>query len=234
MLSPPVSFVISDWVSALPRSMACFTALKTISSRNSTSFGSTTSLSILIAMTSPAPFAVTFTLPPPALTSTIFVSSSACVLAICSCIFCACFMSLFKFISLGSGFYLSLEQLDGFLDERVVFEILGARSLVAFRSRCVLWAQFITYGEFHDPVFSSNFLQESLKKFAIRLRAQNLHHCFLVRRKTKSEIASFNSKHVGCGRRISEESLLWRNFCAELLPHLRGVDIGAQLRRLVT
>ena len=38
---PPVIFFISDWASALPCSIACCTPLKTASSKNSTSFGST-------------------------------------------------------------------------------------------------------------------------------------------------------------------------------------------------
>ena len=41
-------FFISDWASALPCSIACCTPLKTASSRNSTSFGSTISCPILI------------------------------------------------------------------------------------------------------------------------------------------------------------------------------------------
>src|SRR5205823_3346269 len=82
-----VGLFIPDWASALPCSTACLTPLRITSSRNSTSSGSTTSLSILIAMISPAPFAVTFTFPPPALTSIVCFSSSACVFVICSCIF---------------------------------------------------------------------------------------------------------------------------------------------------
>src|SRR5438874_41784 len=70
MPSPPVIFVISDCASAFPCSLACFTAFKTISSRNSTSFGSTTSLSILSAMMSPVPFVVTFPFLPPVILST--------------------------------------------------------------------------------------------------------------------------------------------------------------------
>jgi hypothetical protein len=75
--SPPVIFFISDWASALPCSIACCTPLKTASSRNSTSFGSTISCPILIERISPAPFAVTFIFPPAAVTWTVFSSSSA-------------------------------------------------------------------------------------------------------------------------------------------------------------
>src|SRR5207253_4516648 len=51
-----------------------------------------------LPISSPAPFAMTFTFPPPASTSIVLSASSACVLAICSCIFCACFINLFRFI----------------------------------------------------------------------------------------------------------------------------------------
>src|SRR5207247_5975324 len=94
--------------------------------------------------------------------------------------------------------------------------------------------QFVTSGELHGLVFSSDFMRVGLRRFAIRLCAQNVHHCFLVWRKTKLEIASFDSEHVGRRSRISEKSFLRRNFCTELFPHLHRVDIGARPRRLVT
>ena len=63
---PPVIFVISLLAISLPLAMACWTPLRMRSSRISMSSGSTISFAILIERTSPAPFATTVTLPPPA------------------------------------------------------------------------------------------------------------------------------------------------------------------------
>src|SRR6059058_4134935 len=227
MPSPPVILLISDWVSPLPCSTACFTALKTISSRNSTSFGSTTSLSILIARTSPAPFAVTFTFPPPALTSTVLLSSSACVLAICSCIFCACFISLLMFMVFGLRYpggralsfldYLSIEQPYRFFNKRIAFKIFRSRTLGSQR---LFGRKFFIDDKPHTPVRSGDLMEQRLKKFAIGLRSQDIHHRFVVRRETKLEIAPFDPKDMGCRSRISHEGLLRGNFSQSLLPEL--------------
>src|SRR5207302_5289663 len=158
--SPPVIFVISDCASALPCSIACFTPLNTTSSRNSTSFGSTISLSILIESTSPAPFAITVTLPPPALTSTVFSSSSAWVLAICSCIFCACFINLFRFIMFGSGFDFAFEHFERFLDERIILELVGLPRRVIVRT---LARQSFLRAQLRRPIAAADFFEQSFK-----------------------------------------------------------------------
>src|SRR5439155_15265724 len=181
-----------------------------------------TSLSILIARTSPAPFAVTFTFPPPALTSTVLFSSSACVLAICSCIFCACFISLFKFMVLalrGVGRralafldYLGVEQPDRFLNKRISFKIFRSRT------QSLLGRKLFLYRNLHTPIGSGDLVEQCFKKFAIGLRPQDIHHRFVVRRETELEIAPFDSEDVGRRSRISHEGLLRGNFGESLLP----------------
>src|SRR5206468_3609900 len=180
---------------------------------------------ILMARTSPAPFAVTFTFPPPALTSTVLLSSSACVLAICSCIFCACFISLFKFMvfallggrALAFLDYLSIEQPDRFFDKRISLKIFRSRTL---RGRCLFGRKFFPDGKLHTPARSGNFMEQCFKKFAIGLRPQDIHHRFVARRETKLEIAPFDPKDVGCSSRISHEGLLRGNFDQSSLPEL--------------
>src|SRR5258707_4744533 len=178
-----------------------------------------------MARTSPAPFAVTFTFPPAALTSTVLLSRSACVLAICSCIFCACFISLFKFMvlvlrrtggrALGFRDYLSVEQPDRFLSKRISFEIFRPRTL---RSRRLSGRKFFVDRKLHTPVRSGNLMEQCFKKFAIGLRPQDIHHCLVARCKTKLEIAPFDPKDVGCGSRISYEGLMRGNFDESFLP----------------
>src|SRR4029077_20158114 len=197
---------------------------------------------ILMARTSPAPFAVTFTFPPPALTSTVLLSSSACVLAICSCIFCACFISLFKFMvlvlrrrgggALGFRDYLSVEQPDRFLNKRIFFGIFRPRIL---RSRRLSGRKVFVDGKLHTPVRSGNLMEQCLKKFAIGLRSQDIHHRFVLWCKTKLEIAPFDPKDVGCGSRISYEGLLRGNLDESLLPELIriGGSFGYARRALV-
>src|SRR3954470_5440900 len=63
------------------------------SSSIATSFGSTTFLSICTRVTSPAPLAVTITIPPPAVPWTSRLESSSCVRRSCSWMACACWKS---------------------------------------------------------------------------------------------------------------------------------------------
>src|ERR1700730_12099354 len=200
MPMPPVIFVISDCASALPCSIAPFTPLNTTSSRNSTSFGSTITLSILIETTLPAPFATTFTWPPPACTSTVFSSSSACVLAICSCIFCACFINLLMFMA-SSGFDLSFEQLKRFANERVVLNRFGARRSLLFcggaRAVWLFGLQSLFQAAFDRQILFRDLVHQCLQEFAISLRAQDFHLRSLCRWKRQEKTASLFSDYVG-------------------------------------
>src|SRR5574340_1134435 len=70
----------------------------------STSFGSTTDLSILIDSTSWRPLATTVTMPPPEAASTVLFPASACSFFTCSCICWACFIKLLsKFFDIVIG-----------------------------------------------------------------------------------------------------------------------------------
>src|SRR6266508_3408412 len=139
-----------------------------------------------MARTSPAPFAVTFTFPPPVLTSTVLLSSSACVLAICSCIFWACFINLFRFMVLASrragGLaltfldYLSGEQADRFLNKRIFLEIFRSRTL---RSQHLFGRKLLLYGELHTPVRSGDLIEQCFEIFTIGWRTQDIHHLFV-------------------------------------------------------
>src|SRR6266567_9367649 len=93
--------------------------------------------------------------------------------------------------------------------------------------------KFLFYAERHGPVLSSDFMQEGFKKFAISLSAQNLHHCFLIGRKTELEIAPFDSEHMGRRCRSSQKSFLWWNFHAELFPDLCRIEIDRRFGRIV-
>ena len=66
-----------------------------MSSSISGSSGSIALGSILISLISPAPVALTVTMPPPAVASTVSFASSSCAFCICSCICCTCCISLF-------------------------------------------------------------------------------------------------------------------------------------------
>src|ERR1043166_1232675 len=217
---PPVIFAISDCASALPCAIPCFTPLNTTSSRNSTSFGSTISLSILIEITSPAPFATTFTFPPTALTSTVFSSSLACVWAICSCIFCACFINLLRFIIFGSGFYFTFENLERFLDERIVFKFFGlARRL---RARALARQSFFR-AQFCGPIAASDFLEQGFKLTAIGGGGERLNGRFFIGRIAKKEIATLRAQY---SQRINQraQKSFRGNLRTDLFPDFRWLD----------
>src|SRR5262245_49832027 len=77
ILSPPVSLPISACIISLDLRSASLQAARTRSSSIWLSSGLITSLSILIATISCMPFAVTVTMPPPAVASTVFFEASA-------------------------------------------------------------------------------------------------------------------------------------------------------------
>src|SRR5207302_10766737 len=229
MPSPPVIFVISDCASALPCSIACFTPLNTTSSRNSTSFGSTISLSILIESTSPAPFAITVTLPPPALTSTVFSSSSAWVLAICSCIFCACFINLFRFIVFRSGFYFAFQHFERFLNKRIVFERFRSSRLVIVRT---LARQSFLRAQLRCPIAAADFFEQSFKLAAIAGGGERFNGRFLFRRITEKKVAAFDAKHR---QRIDQraQKSFRRNLRADFPPNFCGIDNRIRFHRVL-
>src|SRR2546430_2214273 len=226
---PPVIFVISDCASALPCSIACFTPLSTTSSRNSTSFGSTISLSILIESTSPAPFAITVTLPPPALTSTVFSSSSAWVLAICSCIFCACFINLFRFIMFGSGFDFAFEHFERFLDERIILELVGLPRRVIVRT---LARQSFLRAQLRCPIAAADFFEQSFKLAAVAGGGERFNGRFLFRRITEKKVATFDAKHRQRINQRAQKSFR-RNFRADFSPNFCGIDNRIRFRRVL-
>ena len=80
---------------------ASLTAPVIMSARSSGSSGSIAAGSISILSIMPAPFAVTFTAPPPADASTVSVASSSCTRAISACICCTCCIILLMSIPPG-------------------------------------------------------------------------------------------------------------------------------------
>src|SRR5436189_4625561 len=100
---------------------------------------------MLMASIVPSHFATTFTAPQPLVASTVFLASSPWICSICCCMRAACFMSLpmLDIIlngrgCLGSDFHdLALENLEGFLDQWIIFEIFlrgGGRGFFRLRS----------------------------------------------------------------------------------------------------
>ena len=88
----PRSFVSTACAAARSASLA---AASTMSASISGSSGSIARGSMAICTSSPAPFALTVTIPPPAEASPNSFLASSCARAICSCICWACFISAF-------------------------------------------------------------------------------------------------------------------------------------------
>src|SRR6266478_75837 len=182
--------------------MACLTPLKTASSRNSTSSGSTISFAILIETTSPEPFATTVTLPPAAWTSTVLSSSSACVLAICSCIFWACFINLLMFIvgqSIARGFNFTFENFQRFADQRIVFECrrrfrLSRRGRFDRRDD----RKSFLHDKLYFPILTADFLQDRIDVIASLRNRKRFHRCFLFRRKPDRQKTAFDAERRAC------------------------------------
>src|SRR4051812_48304239 len=160
---PPVSLPISFCARALPSAIAFWTPLRMRSSSISTSSGSTTSFAILIESTSPAPFATTVTLPPPAVAVTFLSASSACGWSICSCIFLACCIILFMFIEVWlSGLDFRAEDLQRTADERIVLEF---RHRIGRRFFLVNDGRFFGHAILHDRLESDRFARHRGEDF---------------------------------------------------------------------
>src|SRR5256714_6598312 len=199
---PPVIFVISDCAKSFPCAIACFTPLSTASCRNSTSSGSTISFAILIETTSPEPLATTVTLPPAAWTSTVLSSSSACVLAICSCIFCACFINLLMFIvgqSIARGFNFAFENFKRFADQRIVFEGRG-RFRRSRRGRFCRRddRQSFLHHKFYLPILTAHLFQNCVDVIARLRKRKRFHRRLLFWRKANHQKAAFNTEGRAC------------------------------------
>src|SRR5438552_17979962 len=156
---PPVIFDISELAIAFPCSIACVTPLSTASSQNTTATGSTISSAMLIEITSPAPLATTVIFPPAAWTSTVFSASSDCACAIFSCIFCACFINLLRFIVCSRlSFNFALKHFQRFAHNR--------RRVLLFCGRC-LGRQIFFQRKLQRPLPPTDFLQQCFQKLPI-------------------------------------------------------------------
>src|SRR5579884_4428870 len=92
-MSPSICCAFASTPARAERS-ASFTPARTRSASASGSSGSIASAEISIARTSPAPFAVTLTRPPPTDDCAVSCAASSCICCTCCCICAACCMSL--------------------------------------------------------------------------------------------------------------------------------------------
>src|SRR5882724_9872844 len=217
--------------------MACLTPLKTASSRNSTSSGSTISFAIFIETTSPEPFATTVTLPPAAWTSTVLSSSSACVLAICSCIFWACFINLLMFIvgsprerfrsqSIARGFNFAFENFQRFADQRIVFECrrrfrLSRRGRFDRRDD----RKSFLHHKLCFPILTADFLQDRIDVIASLRNRKRFHRCVLFRRKPDHQKTAFDAEGRACLYPARNQSPGRADFFHCFAPGLGGIDL---------
>ena len=95
LICSPYSGVKRSMLAAKASKFSVRFATKSRSARPSGSSGSIASGEILISVISPAPLALTTTIPPPTDASTVSCASSSCAFAICSCICCTCWSILF-------------------------------------------------------------------------------------------------------------------------------------------
>src|SRR6266849_151399 len=133
----------------------------------------------------------------------------------------------------GSGFYLTFENLERFLDEQIIFKFFGfARRLLAR----TLARQSFFRAQFRRPIAATDFLEQDFELPAIACRGQRFNRRFLIRRITEKEIPPFGAEH---GQRINQrpQKSSRRNLRTNLLPDFIWIDNhirfrGPVLRRL--
>src|SRR5262249_19311415 len=148
-----------DCASACAERSASFTAASTMSSSSSGSSGSIAFGSILISLISPAPVALTVTMPPPAEASTVSCASSSCTRAICSCICCACLSRAFMSKPpLAMFLFVHLSRVEGLLEQRHQV-LLGRRRVLFVLLRRALLAE----DEEHTELPAGHLIQRLAK-----------------------------------------------------------------------
>src|SRR5204862_1048253 len=168
------------------------------------------------------------TFPPAAWTSTVLSSSSACVLAICSCIFWACFINLLMFIvgqSIARGFNFAFENFQRFADQRIVFECRG-RFRLPRRGRFDRRddRKSFLHHKLYFPILTADFLQDRIDVIASLRNRKRFHRCFLFRRKPDHQKTAFDAERRARLYPARNQSPGGAHFLYRFFPRIFWID----------